>query len=181
MNRGISTWLFTKIVMLVFLTMTFAIIISFTGLVQQRSLSESAQQIALETTDGVQSLLGVNAQQGFRFVILPDEIPEEAENSFKYTVDIYKPQGESNTLAVAVAQGDYIEEVPSGKYLAGNSFKLPSGYSLELVEVEVETEKEIVQNQLLITSDEYNFIIIEMNGKNFRVYGCKEYTAEDCL
>lgn len=172
MNKGISTWLFTKMVMLVFLTMTFAIIMSFTGLVQQRSLSEAAQQIAFETTDGIQSLLGIKAEKGFRFIIIPDEIPRESENSIQYTVDIYKPEGD--TLGVAIARGKHEKEVPPGKYITGTSFKLPEDYDLTISGGDE-------PDQILLTSEDYNFIIVEMEGKDFTVYGCEEYTAEDCL
>ena len=168
MKKGISTWLLTKVVMLVFLTMTFAILISFAGLVEQRALSESAQHLSMRVTDSAQSLLGIKAESGSQCIVLPERIPRDTDRAISYTMDIYKTN--QNTLVVTVARGTYDTNIPEGNYIAGTSFKLPQGYDLEIGNGE----------GVLLPSEKYNFVIVSRQGKSFTVMGCDASSCEEC-
>lgn len=165
MKKGISTWLMTKVVMLMFLTVTFGIIISFTGLIQQRSMAESAQQISVRTKDSIQALLGIKAQTGTRKVVLPDQIPRDSGRSIRYTVHIFTTSssgGNGPTVSVAVARGTYESDIPSGNYLSASSFTLPSGYTVSI----------LPSGEAFLQSNATSSIVIEKTGETeFKISG----------
>ncbi len=175
MRKGISTWLFTKVVMLIFLTMTFAIIMSFTSVVQQRSKAEAAQQIAINVKDSTLSLLGVKAQKAERFVRMPGKVPEETEEGEEYSVRITKEKGNDfTTVTVAIALGLH-EEPDEINYLTATSFKVPNQYAVG-IEGNLDSEE-----GLLMKSTDYQFTVIELLDSDINIWGCKEDSAGDCL
>lgn len=163
MKKGISTWLFTKVVMLVFLTLMFGIILSFTSLVQQRSIAESAQQITIRTKDSIQALLGIRAESGSREVVLPTEIPRDTARSTRYTVHIFTTQDiNEEIISIAIARGEYDEHegIPAGNYIAASSFRLPQGYGASGSPWDK-----------YFPSSEYSKLIITRTGQEFNIEG----------
>lgn len=166
MKRGISTWLMTKVVMLIFLTMTFAVILSFTGLVQQRAVADSAQHLTLRVKDSIQALLGIRAETGTRSVVLPEEIPGDSDRSIPYTVNIWTENEDNGykEVYIAIAEnlhspGDDIES-----YITASSFKFED-YRIKLG---VENDN---GDELMLNSSAFSIIHVRKEGDIFRIYG----------
>jgi len=168
MKRGISTWLMTKVVMLIFLTMTFAVILSFTGLVQQRAVADSAQHLTLRVKDSIQALLGIRAETGTRSVVLPEEIPGDSDRSIPYTVNIWTENEDNGykEVYIAIAEnlhspGDDIES-----YITASSFKFEDeDYRIKLG---VENDN---GDELMLNSSAFSIIHVRKEGNVFRIYG----------
>lgn len=170
MKKGISTWLMTKVVMLIFLTLTFGIIMSFTGIVQQRALSDSAQHITGRVKTSIQALLGIRAETGSRYVVIPDEIPENSDRSTTYTVNLFKPNSNPQKLSIAIAEGTgFSSSNRPDRYISASSFNFPSGsdYNFTL------GSSSGGSDEIFLSSEDINKIIIKKDGEEFILFGAK--------
>ncbi len=165
MKKGISTWLMTKVVMLIFLTMTFAIILSFTGLVQQRATADAAQHLTVRVKDSIQALLGLGAHTGTRFVVMPEEIPEDAERSVPYTLHIMKESDEE--VYIAVTEGEYSKGEDIESYITASTFKFEGDYEIELSY----DDSDYDESDLKLNSSSWRAVNIIKEGEVFKIYG----------
>jgi hypothetical protein len=122
--RGLSIWMFSKIVMLVFLIATFSIVMGFLRLTNDRVVVDSAEAIAMQIKDTVQTTLYTNTISSTAIVPIPRGIPEtegsvQTAKSEAYTVIINKTAGEAGEDIVYVAIG--IGKNPAA-FLAASSF-----------------------------------------------------------
>ncbi|MFW5902268.1 MAG: hypothetical protein ACOCTT_00055 [archaeon] len=162
MKRGIATWLMTKVVMLIFLTMTFAVILSFTGLVQQRAVADSSQHLVLRVKDSIQALLGIRAETGTRFVVMPEEIPEDSDRSIPYTMHIWTES--SDEVYIAIAEDLHSPGKDIDSYIAASSFTFED-YEIEL------GEDDNGEDNLILNSSAYGIVYVRKEGNLFRIYG----------
>ncbi len=176
MNRGISTWLFTKVVMLIFLTMTFAIILSFTSVVQQRAVAEAGEQITINIKDSTLSLLGIKSLRASRHVILPETIPKTSERGEKYTVHLRKSGTQGPNISVAIALGHHDNTGQIDSYLTASSFNIPSSYNVYFLD----DSDSVAGNDLVLNSEDYNFVIIESTPGVLNISGCEKDVVGDC-
>jgi len=178
MKRGISVWLMTKVVMLIFLTMTFAVIMSFTGLVQQRSVADSAQHLTSRIKDAIQGLLGIRADTGTRFVVIPEKIPQGAVRSTDYTFHITTAEGNDQEIYIMIAEGLYSSEDEITDYVTASSFELDADSEFRFnlsysVPEDWSEEEDLVIN----SSDNGGYgggrINIMKDRKDFKIYPTK--------
>jgi len=177
MKRGISVWLMTKVVMLIFLTMTFAVIMSFTGLVQQRSVSDSAYHLTTRLKDAIQGLLGIRAGTGTRFIVMPREIPEDSVRATPYTFHILldEDDDEQQQIYIMIAEGLYGEDDGDeiDNYVTASSFKLEGDYRFNLSYSALpnwDEKDELILNSSIDDGYGEGRINIMRDGEQFRIY-----------
>lgn len=79
--KGISIWLFSKVVMLIFLLTVFGTVIGFLGIVNEKVAADSAESLASQVKDSVKTVVGSGLLSASIFVPLPKALPEKSELS----------------------------------------------------------------------------------------------------
>jgi hypothetical protein len=121
--RGISVWMFSKIVMLVFLLVTFSTVIGFMRLTSDKVSTDSAQALAMQLKDAIETTLYTNTISSQAVVPIPKTLPETGGStdvsklkSFTVNVDS-ELTADGKIIYVAIGWGDN----PS-TYTAASSF-----------------------------------------------------------
>jgi len=121
--KGISIWLFSKIVMLVFLIITFSTVLGFMKLSKDRISADSAEALAMQIKDAILTTLHTNTLSSQAVVPIPKTLPESFGNVEEtrlktYTVKVSStPVTGEQVIYVAIGWG----ENPS-VYAAASSF-----------------------------------------------------------
>lgn len=90
--KGISVWIFSKMVMLVFLILTFSTVLGFLRLTNERISMDSAQAVAMQIKDAMQSTLYANTLTSEAAVPISKTLPEVSESYTSGKVKIYTVQ-----------------------------------------------------------------------------------------
>ncbi len=125
-KKGISTWLFSKIVMLIFLVITFSIVLSFSAMIKEKMYADSASVLAMRVRDGVQSVVLTDALQAKTVIALPEYLPDDINMKDKRKYTILIGEDSSGLLYVAVGWGK------DPKAFAGAASMKTSGLSVRL-------------------------------------------------
>ncbi|MBS3060068.1 MAG: hypothetical protein J4432_01015 [DPANN group archaeon] len=179
MKRGISVWLFSKIVMLVFLFTMFATMTFFMNLLNERIANDSAQSLILQIQDSIQSVVSIDALSHTVVVPIPDKLPEEVSGisittgnrpyTLRVRVQPKGPQSGDNFISIALAWGTYTDENEPNRYTSAaasiidNSVMLNDGKT----------------STVIIPSREFRFIKISeetslADEKGICVQACRE-------
>lgn len=171
MMKGISVWLFSKMVMLIFLLMVFATVLGFLKIVSEKVGSDSAESLAIQVKDSIRSVTAGDLISATRIIPLPTTLPEKSEIAQTpetrikpYTLRIMStpatnPAGGSNDKIVTVAVSWELTAPKS--YAAAASFV---------------TAKPIPA--ILLGSRDYKFISIILKDNVVNICGCNEIA--DC-
>lgn len=171
MDKGMSTWIFSKMVMLIFLTLTFGIIMSFTGLVRQRAKIDSARATTEELKSVAQEIVTTSAESAERLVPIPENIPETDKGNH-YTIHVYKTDsGAQNSLVIAIANGLHSNEDEIDSYLTASSMK-----TAKTINIGGDNDEE----RGVYRSNETYYILFSMDSGNLNVTGCLIGGEEDC-
>ena len=138
--KGISVWMFSKIVMLVFLVSTFSVVIGFLRLTNERVSADAAEALAMQIKDAIQTTLHTNTISSQAVVPVPKTIPEsggsiETGKLKTYTVVvnqsgdvIYAAIGWGERPSVYVAASSFMSGGVSIKPINGLTFSTQEGY-----------------------------------------------------
>ncbi|MEM0372791.1 MAG: hypothetical protein QXO69_03080 [archaeon] len=112
--KGLSTWLFSKVVMLVFLVSTFAIMTGVLAIVKERSFADSAEALAFQIKDAFQGVISTSALSSQKVVPIPERLPDDVKSASPrtYRVEITAGNGKIST-AVAWQLGGQNKYVAS--------------------------------------------------------------------
>ena len=110
--KGISVWMFSKIVMLVFLVITFSTVLGFMRLTNERVMADSAEALAMQIKDAMQTALYTHTVSSQAIVPIPKTLPElgdavpDKSKTKPYTVFIKKITAtEGDVIYVAIGWG----------------------------------------------------------------------------
>lgn len=90
--KGISVWIFSKMVMLVFLILTFSTVLGFLKLTNERISVDSAEGVAMQIKDAMQSTLYANTLTSEAAVPIPKTLPEISETYVSGRLKVYTVQ-----------------------------------------------------------------------------------------
>lgn len=127
--RGFSVWLFSKIVMLIFLFVTLATVTGFMNVLNERATVESANILALGLKDAVQGTMQSSAEIKSRLYPIPERLPPFQDGSINvrtYTIflGVYPYDANSVLMSVMLAWGD---QANTGAVItSASSFLLPN-------------------------------------------------------
>jgi hypothetical protein len=83
MGKGIAVWTMSKVVMLIFLLLTFSFVIGYIHILNERVVSDSAQTITMQLKSTMTSLVSTDALNARLTIALPDEIPERTKGVYE--------------------------------------------------------------------------------------------------
>lgn len=160
-RKGLSVWLFSKVVMFIFLFLTFASVISFMKIVSDRTAADAAEVLAMQVTEAVQTSLLTPSLSSKMIVPIPRTLPEMASVGSRarfYTLHIFASGGK---LSAAIGWG-----ADPRSYAAASSVQLGDISFKNSVPLEA-------------FSDSYPYIVIFKSGQFLCVQGCKEINPEE--
>jgi hypothetical protein len=79
--KGLSVWIFSKMVMLIFLIVTFATVTGFLRLSNDRVMADSAEALAMQVKDTMHATLYTTTVSSRSFITLPKTLPESSQNT----------------------------------------------------------------------------------------------------
>jgi hypothetical protein len=183
--KGMSMWIFSRVVMLIFLFMTFAAVISFMRVVNERSTADAGKIMTMQISDALQGVLGSRVLSSQVIIPLPTVLPEtgilkpseSAGFSRTYTLTIITSAGPSNgsvLLSTGLAWGKHVpgEDVT---YTTASSIVTDEGFRLNSVYA-----TNVPRPSIMISSEDASFMIInkvwnEAERKyDICVFGCKK-------
>lgn len=179
MEKGISTWLYSKIVMLIFLVLVFSSTLSIMNIISERAYADSAEIIAVNIRDAMQGVITSGALSAQRVVPLPKSIPEgiQATRAREYTVVIEKGgSGSSITISIAVAWGSFSSKSQIKSYVSAAFLYVPDGTDFNL--------DEPGKNPLVLSSSDFRFFVVNKTtrgGPLIYVGGCKKAGLTSCV
>jgi len=155
--RGISVWMFSKIVMLVFLLVTFSTVIGFMRLTSDKVATDSAQALAMQIKDAIETTLYTNTISSQTVVPIPKTLPETGGSSDvtklkSFTVNVdstLSPDGK--IVYVAIGWGD---NPPT--YTAASSFMTSKDVQL----------KPSVAGGFKLLSSKHRYFIVKKDASN---------------
>ena len=183
-ERAIAVWIFSKIVMLIFLFMTFAIILSYMHMMNERVSADSAEALTMQIKNTVQSLMASEALEAQLVVPLPASLPEpgysaetgsygETGKMRSYTLNTYYESGAESYISIALAWGKHdASNAGDFSYAAASWLFIPS----TIVEMGDETGL-ITSNEIYFNSIDHRFFVARKQKGRICLLGC---TADLC-
>ena len=179
-EKGLSTFLFSKIVMLAFLVTTFAVVLSYMKLINERVQNDSAAALASQIRDSIETSLHSAALESRAVVALPKTLPEAIQGAREsvetgkfrtYTLLIQKINTTGNDIiSVAVGWGD-LTKTSNPVFAAAASTLLPGGFVTKPA------------NGLLVSSKNYSFFVLSKTENAICLQACATSTGgepSDC-
>lgn len=138
MRKAISMWIFSRVVMLVFLFLTFFTVLSFMRVMNERVASDAGKVMTMQIHDSLQSVLSSRVLASQLVVPIPEKLPEpgilkpgeQAGLSRSYTLTVAAVDGPSpgTTTVVSVALSWGVGGTPA--YAAASSLVTSSDFTL---------------------------------------------------
>ena len=190
-GKGVSVWIMSKIVMLIFLFLTFSIVLSFLKIGSDKAKNDAAEALTKQVKDNIQNTISSNTLKSDVSIPLAKTIPKEIygldasdEMSF-YTITIGKDDTQ-DMLWTAVAWGTHTPTNPPKGYVASSFTFVPSDYTLVCDKGPDSLDKPKSCNPLIVSSEDYRFLNIEISNeyKEINVRACKKIKPDlvcDCL
>ena len=167
MKDGISVWIFSKIVMLIFLFLVFATVISFMKILSEKTSADAAEALATQITYAIHTTITSITLSSDLLIPLPETIPEReaglipGETRLKnYNISInsiYAQQFDANIVSVSVGW----TPTPT-YYTASSSFITP---------VDVPP--------ITLNSVNHRFLKISKSGQTITLCACRSATRCD--
>jgi hypothetical protein len=177
--RGISVWIFSKIVMLIFLFLVFGTVISFVRMTNERVAADAADSLTMQLRSGVQTALNSPALSAKIIVPLPKTLPEsgvETAMMKKYTVAVSQSQqGNAKLLSIAIAWDIHATLPANTVYVAASSMSISSGVTVK------------PSGQLVADSDSRHYFVItkasSSSGTSLCLQACRVVlpSTSDCV
>lgn len=166
MEKGLSVWIFSKLVMLIFLFLVFATVISFMKILSEKTSADAAEALSTQITDALQTTIASVTLSSDLLIPLPETIPEReaglipGETRLKnYNISInsiYASQYDANIVSVSVGW----TPTPT-YYTASSSFITPFDVP-----------------HITLNSVNHRFLKISKSGSTMRLCACT--SASEC-
>ena len=167
MKKGLSVWLFSKMVMLAFLILIFALMSGFLTILTERAYSDSALVLTFQIKEAVLSVSSSNTVSIQRVVPLPKFLPDDKmSNKRAYYLVIKKASSGGNNVVFAITKGIFY----ANTFVASSSLFLTSGVSTNLAG----------SSAFKINSNDFHFFVVQKKNNKISFYACnKTYSHYD--
>jgi hypothetical protein len=146
------------VVMFIFLFLTFAAVLSFMKIVSDRTTADSAEVLAMQITEAIQTTILTPSISSEITVPLPPTLPEKAvrgRTPRPYTVRVQpQPMSQPTALAIAIGWGD-----GPPTYVAASSVQL-SDFTYS-------------NDPFNIFSGDYSYIVVNKTDSSLCIQGCE--------
>lgn len=169
--RGISVWLFSKIVMLIFLFLIFSTVLSLMNMLSERAYADAAEVITMNAKDAIQGVMTTGALSGQRVVPLPKRIPEgiEGGRTRDYTLVLTR---QGNSISIAIAWGTFIRISDIRGYVTASLLYIEPNAVIDM------------PDPLVLDSDSFRFFVANKTTKagvsEVYIGGCRKTGLTDC-
>jgi hypothetical protein len=152
--KGISVWMFSKIVMLVFLLVTFSTLMSFMKISREKVDADSAQALAMQIKDSMQTAIYTSTVSSQSVVPIPKTLPESGESATTgklkdFTVVVGRSSVGGNVVYIAIGWG-----ASPTTYSAASSFIVDSSIIIK------------PDTGLVIPSNKYRYFVVKKQNLN---------------
>jgi hypothetical protein len=187
MQKGISVWIFSKIVMLIFLFLTLSAVLSYMHLISERVNADSAEALTMQMKNAVQSVMIQETLSSQLVVPLPETLPEKGYGAEKYeergvtrlyTLRISTTKDTSNNdyVSIALAWGAH-EAADAGTFsYAAASWLLASDVAVWFGEIRNPAVTK--SGEIYLNSESHRFFVVKRNGANVCILGCDKELCE---
>lgn len=176
MDKGISVWIFSKLVMFTFLLLTFAAVAGFLSILSERSYADSAEVMAVRIKDSFVGVASTGSLEARRIIPIPKRLPEDVRNVAPrtYFIKIWEDAG-ANSVSIAIGWGN---DPDSKAYVAASQLYISSKTTIV---------SDSPDNSLeLVTDKNCKFLIITKKyvagNPQIKMEKCADITVDgDCL
>ncbi|MEM3412237.1 MAG: hypothetical protein QW735_00865 [archaeon] len=162
--RGISVWLFSKIIMLLFVFLAFALMTSFYVSVKEKEFTDSAYFFTEQLKERIQMIAFADVLESQTQFYLPKTLPEERQEKGRfYTLTIGKKE---DVFYILLSWGT--EKSPK-KYLVAQGFNISKEYKVNKQD----------SCKITVQSSEYIWLNISKKEKELTIQKCKSSTSCD--
>lgn len=162
MNKGLSAWLFSKMVMLAFLIIIFTIMNGFLIILTERAYADSAAVLTLQLKEAASGVANSNVIEIQKVIPIPKVLPsDKSTNSRQYYI-VIKKQGSGNNQAISFAVSKDL--ISDDVFVSASLIYTDEGTNLGT-------------SVLKASSDVYRYIVIQKKLNNINFYACKKTSS----
>ena len=159
-RKGLSSWLFSKLVMFSFLVIVFGIMTQMIILLNERSYSDSTSILCLQLKEATQGIINSRVIEIENIIPIPEALPEKSESAHHYYVIIKRNSGSSPSISFAITKGT----ASTRSFSASRIIYLPNTLSTN-----------VDYKKLEVNSGNYSYIVIKKNESGLNFYGCEKF------
>lgn len=139
MGKGLSMWIFSKVVMLIFLFAVFGMVVGFLKMAQEKVMVDSAEGVTLRVKSAVENMVSSSVSANGIYVAIPRKIPEESGRSFgaegslisrPYTLAVSSADVSGAKLFSVALSFDNSDDPET--YAASSSFFIPLAWDVDI-------------------------------------------------
>ena len=176
--RGLSTWLFSKVVMFVFLTSVFAIMAGVLALVNERSYNGSAEAFNIQLSDGLEGILFSSSTYSQKVVPIPQSLPEDSSRlaGRSYFIELGRTTSGSPPAGSIYTAISWDVNSRNPRYASSTSVYYPSGIGFM-------GPLSISGGSIRVNSSEYRYMVfIKSSSPDTKVCikACKKGDLTEC-
>lgn len=161
MRKGLSAWLFSKMVMLAFLLIVFSIMGGFLTILNERAFNDSASIFCLQAREFVSGVVNSNVIGMQKVLPIPKVLPySESPNKRMYYLVISYNSSNPPFISFAVTHDLLHKNV----FVSSALLYLPSVVSLSTTD-------------FYIDSGVYRYLIIQKEGGDLSLFACRGMTS----
>ncbi len=169
MNKGLSAWLFSKMVMLSFLLIVFSIMGGFLTILNERAFNDSASILCLQAREYLSGVVNSNVISVEKIMPIPKVLPSETNQKRRMYYLVISYSSSDNSVSFAVTHDLYHDQT----YVSSSLLYLPSNSGIQWG-----------SGDLRISSDKYRYLVIQKKQGETTIYACKGInptTLKNCI
>ncbi len=174
--KGISTWLFSKVAMLVFLVTVFSIMAGFINIVNERTFADAAEAFTIQIKDGLQGVISTGSLSAQKVIPIPKMLPGEVQTTQRFFVVDIVERGLDSSIYTAVSWD--VSSDPPSKYASSSLLYYPEDIKFKGLTIDSDTT-------LRFKSEDYRFLVISKQKQGVTtevcLKACKEYSAGEFI
>lgn len=170
--KGLSTWLFSKVAMFVFLVSVFTIVIGMISIINERALSDSASVFTMNVRDTIQGVILTSSVSSLRTLAIPEILPENSKKANAQDYLIKLKFDDSENYIYSAMSWDVVFD--------GNELKEPEGYSASSLLYYPENIEffGFDNDELMFESKGYRYIVVSRQADTVCIKACNKSGTE---
>ncbi len=163
-KRGLSSWLFSKLVMFSFLVIVFGIMTQMVILLNERAYIDSSSILCLQMKEAAQGVINSRVIEIENVIPFPETLPEKSESAHHYYLVIKKNPSLSNSISFAITKDDSTSILNRMTFSASKLLYLPNNIRTN-----------VDYHPLIADSSNYTYLLIRKNESKLNFYACQKF------
>jgi len=161
MKKGLSTWLFSKLVMFSFLVIIFGIMAQMMVILNDRAYADAATLLSLQVKEAAEGIFNSDTVEIQKIIPLPQALPQKGVRSNNYYLVIKENSNPSRSISFSITRGTYSKRV----FVSSSLIYIKPGISTNLG----------TGSNFNINSQKYHYLLIRKEGGQINFYGCRKF------